>query len=103
VGTHIDLLHPNIKVARKIAKEIILSQPINELSNKQYARHLVGMGEGIEIALEQFCFFISNKCSDEEIKNLKSTTVKAATSLRKKNSQYVSLELSKHLCSTKNK
>ncbi|XP_065887012.1 uncharacterized protein [Dysidea avara] len=87
-GTHIDLLHHDIKVARKIAKETILFQLIEELSDKQYAHHLVGMGEGIEAALEQFCFFVSNKCKDEEIERLKSTTVRAATSLRKKQSIY---------------
>ncbi|XP_065890274.1 uncharacterized protein [Dysidea avara] len=81
-GTHIDKLHPDIKVARKIAKEMILPQLIEELADKPYAQHLVGMGEGIEDALNQFCFFISNKCRDEEIERLKSVAVKAATSLR---------------------
>jgi len=42
------------------------------------------MDEGIDAALEKFCFFVSNKCRDEEIERLKSTTVEAATSLRKK-------------------
>ena len=46
-GTHIDLLHPDIKVARKIAKELILPTLIEELSDKPYAQHLAGMGEGI--------------------------------------------------------
>jgi len=83
-GTHIDKLHPDIKIARKIAKEMILPQLIEELADKPYAQHLVGMGEGIEAALKQFCFFISNKCRDEEIERLKSVTVKASTSLRLK-------------------
>ena len=87
-GTHIDLLHPDIKVARKIAKEKILPQLIEELSNKHYAQHLVGMGEGIEVALEQFCFFVSNKYRDEEIERLKSTAIKAATSLKKEQPIY---------------
>ena len=87
-GTHIDLLHPDIKVARKIAKEIIIPQLVEELSDKCYARHLVGMGEGIEAALEQFCFFVSNKCRDEEIERLKGTTIKAATSLKIKQPIY---------------
>jgi len=83
-GTHIDKLHCDIKIARKIAKEIILSQLIEELADKPYAQHLVGMGEGIEAALEKFCFFISNKCRDEEIERLKSVTITASTSLRLK-------------------
>ena len=36
-GTHIDKLYPDIKVARKIAKEMILPQLIEELSDKPYA------------------------------------------------------------------
>ena len=87
-GTHIDLLDPDIKVARKIVKKMILPQLKEELSDKRYAQHLVGMGEGIEAALEQFCFFVSNKCRDEEIERLKNTAIKAATSLRKKQPIY---------------
>jgi len=81
-GTHIDKLHPDIKIARKVAKEITIPQLIEELADKPYAQHLIGMGEGIESALNQFCFFISNKCRDKEIERLKSISVKAATSLR---------------------
>jgi len=33
-GTHIDQLHPDIEVARKIAKEMILPELIEELSDK---------------------------------------------------------------------
>jgi len=88
VGTHIDLLHPDIKVARKIAKQIILPKLIEELSDKPYAKHLAGMNEGIEAALEQYCFFVSNKCRDEEIKCLKTTTVKASNSINKKQLVY---------------
>jgi len=87
-GTHIDLLHPDIKVARKIAKESILPKLIEELSDRPYAKHLAGMNEGIEAALEQFCFFLSNKCRDEEIQCLKNTAVKAANSLIKKQPVY---------------
>ena len=87
-GTHIDLLNPDIKVARKITKEMSLPLLEKELIGKRYAQHLVGMGEGIEAALEQFCFFVSNKCRDEEIERLKNTAIKAATSLRKKQPIY---------------
>jgi len=41
------------------------------------------MVEGIEAALEQYCFFISNKCRDKEIVCLKDTAINAAASLRK--------------------
>ena len=83
-GTHIDKLHPDIKEARKIAKKKILPLLEKELSEKPYARHLAGSGKSLMAALKQFCFFISNKFRDEEIECLKNSTVKAATSLRKK-------------------
>ena len=84
VGTHIDLLHPDIKEARKIAKRIILPVLEKELLGKPYARHLAGITNGIEASLEKFCFFISNKCRDEEIDRLKDVTISVASCLRKK-------------------
>ena len=83
-GTHIDKLHPDIKQARKIAKKKILPLLEKELSEKSYAQHLAGSGKGLVAALEQFCFFVSNKFRDEEIERLKNSAVKVATSLRKK-------------------
>ena len=83
-GTHIDKLHPDIKEARKIAKKMILPLLEKELREKPYAQHLAGSGKGLMAALEEFCFFISNKLRDEEIERLKDSAVKAATSLRKK-------------------
>ena len=80
-GTHIDKLHPDIKEARKIAKKMILPLLVKELSKKSYAQHLAGSGKGLMAALEQFCFFVSNKVRDER---LKKSAVKAAASLRKK-------------------
>ena len=83
-GTHIDKLHSDIKEARKIAKKMILPLLVKELSKKSYAQHLAGSGKGLMAALEQFCFFVSNKVRDEEIERLKKSAVKAAASLRKK-------------------
>ena len=82
-GTHIDKLHPDIKEARKIAKRIILPILEKELLGKPYARHLAGMKGGIKAALKQCCFFVSNKCRDEEIDQLKDFTIAVACSLRK--------------------
>ena len=81
-GTHIDKLHPNIKEARKIAKKKILPVLEKELCEKPYAQHLAGSKKGLMAALEEFCFFISNKVRDEEIERLKNTSVKAAVSLK---------------------
>ena len=82
-GTHIDLLHSDIKEARKIAKQMILPVLEKELLEKPYAWHLAGMRNGIKAALEEFCFFVSNKCRDEEIDRLKNVTIWVASSLRK--------------------
>ena len=83
-GTHIDKIHPDIKKARQIAKNRILPQLEKQLHRKPYAHYLFGYSEGLLSALEQCCFFVSNKCRDEEIEQLKSTLVKAASSLRQK-------------------
>ena len=83
-GTHIDKLDDDIKEARKIAKKFILPVLEKELLGKPYARHLAGMKNGIKVALENFCFFVSNKCRDEEIDQLKDATVAVAVSVRKK-------------------
>ena len=83
-GTHIDKLHPDIKEARKMAKKMILPLLEKELCEKSYAQHLAGSRKGLMAALEQFCFFISNKFRDKEIKRLKNSAVKAAATLRKK-------------------
>ena len=82
-GTHIDKLHDNINEARKIAKRILLPILEKELFKKPYARHLAGMKKGLKFALENFCFFLSNKCRDEEIDRLKNVTITVAASLKK--------------------
>jgi len=61
-GTHIDKIDPDIKKARKIAKERILPQLKKELYRKPYAQCLFGYNEGLLSALEQCCYFVSNKC-----------------------------------------
>ena len=82
-GTHIDKLHDDIKEARKIAKKAILPVLEEELLGKPYTRHLAGIKDGIKSALENFCFFLSNKCRDEEIDRLKDVAIAVAGSLRK--------------------
>ena len=83
-GTHIDKIHPDIKKARKVAKDRILPQLEQELCNKPYAPCLFGYSGGLLSALEQCCYFVSNKCRDEEIEHLKNAAIKAAISLRQK-------------------
>ena len=83
-GTHIDKIHPDIKKARKIAENKLLPQLEKELFKKPYARCLFGYSGGLLSALEQCCYFVSNKCRDEEIEHLKNAAIKAAISLRQK-------------------
>ena len=87
-GTHIDKIDRDIKKAREIAKKNILPQLVEELRHKPYARCLFGYSQfdGVLLALEQCCFFISNvfECRDEEIEHLKNSAIKAASSLRQK-------------------
>ena len=83
-GTHIDKIHPDIKKARKIAKQKILPQLEKELRRKPYAQCLFGYSGGLLSALEQCCHFVSNKCQDEEIEHLKNSAIRAASSLRQK-------------------
>ena len=83
-GTHIDMIHRNLRRAREIAKDKILPQLEKELRGKPYAQCLFGYSKGLWSALEQCCFFISNKCRNEEIEHLKNTAIKAASSLRQK-------------------
>jgi len=83
-GTHIDKINPDIKKARKIAKQRILLQFEKELRGKSYAQCLFGYSEGLLSALEQCCYFVSNKCRDEEIENLKNAAISAASLLRQK-------------------
>ena len=82
VGTHIDKLHPDIKEARKIARNKILPDLEKELCNKPYAQHIAGIGKGLKVALQQSCFFVSNKYRGKEIVCLQSAAVKVAISLR---------------------
>ena len=86
VGTDIEKIHSNITVARKIAKNKFIHKFIIELSNKPYAQHLVGMSSGIENALEQSLFFVSNEIQDEETQRLEWTLVQVAAQLEKNHS-----------------
>ena len=82
VGTHIDKLHRNLKKAHNIASDKVLPVLEKELCGKPYAQHLAYIGFGLHCALKKSCFFISNKCRDEEIEHLKVAAVEVANSLR---------------------
>ena len=80
VGTHIDKLHPDLKEARKIASNEILPILEKELCGKPYAQHIACISEGIKIALEKSCFFVSNKCRDEVIAHIQAAAIRIASS-----------------------
>ena len=81
-GTHIDLLHSDIKEARKLAKKI-LPYLEEEMRNKPYVNRLIGNEKSIMAYLENYCFFVSNKYPDGEIERLKSTVIEISPSLKK--------------------
>ena len=105
VGTHIDMLHPDLDEARKIALDEILPVLKDELCGKPYAQHIAGIREGLESALERSCFFVSNKCRDEKIEHLKDAAISIATSLMEEKPifflkiEQALLQLNKHIIS----
>ena len=63
IGTHIDELHPDIKVATKLAFQHFVPAMIKELASKPFARHIAGSKGNQLFAAEgsPSLFFISNK------------------------------------------
>jgi len=75
IATHLDEIMGDIEAAKK---EIIL-QLAKELEGKPYAKHLFGNREGLEVALEKYCIFISNKDRDPSTIALLKDIVNQAT------------------------
>ena len=84
VGTHIDKIHPDIQKAREIARDKFLPQLVRELCDKPYARCLFCYSDGLEWALQECCYFVSNKHRDKWIDYLKDAAIRAASLLRMK-------------------
>ena len=81
VGTHIDEIPGSIEEARELVRNEMLPELEYELCGKPYARQIAGCSKGLKVALEQSCFFISNRNRDIEIEHLKVAAVTIATSL----------------------
>ena len=62
VATHTDEIIGDVTEVT----QAIITELTKELSGKPYAKHLVGYRLGIEEALGQYCFFISNKHKETE-------------------------------------
>ena len=62
IGTHIDELHPDIKVATKLAFRLFVPALIKELASKPFAKHIAG-SKNNQLFTEgsPSIFFISNK------------------------------------------
>ena len=62
IGTHIDELHPDIKVATKLAFQHFVPALMKELASKAFAKHIAG-SKGNQLFAEgsSSIFFISNK------------------------------------------
>ena len=108
VGTHIDKLDKDIDKARQIAKDTILPKLHEELKFKPYICHLSGYSSykrlnqrhrygyfhhsadlsNLDDILQKCCFFVSNKCPDEEIRRLKVVAINVGISLQKKQPIY---------------
>ena len=62
IGTHIDELHPDIKVATKLAFQHVVPALIKELASKPFAKHIAGSKDNRLFAEgSPSIFFISNK------------------------------------------
>ena len=62
IGTHIDELHPDIKVATKLAFQHFVPALMKELASKPFAKHIVGSKNNRLFAeSSSSIFFISNK------------------------------------------
>ena len=62
IGTHIDELHPDIKVATKLAFQHFVPALIKELASKPFAKHIAGSKNNKLFAEgSQSIFFLSNK------------------------------------------
>ena len=62
IGTHIDELHPDIKVATKLAFQHFVPVLMNELASKPFAKHIAGSKNNRFFAEgSSSIFFISNK------------------------------------------
>ena len=83
IGTHIDELHPDIKVATKLAFQSIVPALIKELASKPFAKHIAG-SKNNELFTEgsSSIFFVSNKDEMRDplvIGKIKRVIFKAAT------------------------
>ena len=98
VATHLDLIGDDEAVEKR--KQEIIKQLIVALQGKPFAKHLAGVEDGLEKALEKNCFFISNKVRDQKVLDqLRSALVEASQYIADKEHPVVYLNIEKSLLS----
>ena len=98
VATHIDLIGDSEDVEAR--KREIIEQLILALEDQPFAKHLAGIENGLRVALEENCFFVSNKVHNlEEFDRLKFVLVKASQYILNKQHPIVFLNIEKNLLS----
>ena len=98
VATHIDLIGDSEAV--KLRKKEIIDQLVLLLKDKPFAKHIAGVENDLQKALEENCFFISNKVrNEEELDRLRSMLVEALWYIRNKQHPIVFLNIEKTLLS----
>ncbi|XP_065912961.1 uncharacterized protein [Dysidea avara] len=94
IATHLDEITGDVEAAKK---EIIL-QLAKELEGKPYAKHLFGNREGLQVALEKYCIFISNKDRDPStIAQLKNIVSQATTPILQEKHPLVYIKIEEKL------
>ena len=98
VATHIDLIG-NTEAIQERRKEII-DQLVLLLQDKPFAKHIAGAEKDLREALENSCFFISNKVRNiEELDRLRSMLARAFWYIMNKQHPIVFLNVEKTLLS----
>ena len=98
VATHIDLIG-DIKAVKERKTEII-DQLYWALKDQPFAKHLAGIENGLRAALEQNCFFVSNKVHNHrEFDRLKLVLVEASHYIVNRHHPIVFLNIERNLLS----
>ena len=98
VATHIDLIGDSKAVEAR--KKEVIEQLVLALKDQPFAKHLAGIENGLRVALEENCFFVSNKVRNlEEFDRLRLVLVKASQYILNKQHPIVFLNIEKNLLS----
>jgi len=101
VATHIDLIGDSEAI--RVRKQGIIDQLFLVLKGQPFAKHLAGIKDGLRNALENYCFFISNKVRNQkELDGLRFVLVEASQYIANKQHPIVYLNIEKNLLSLNN-